>query len=425
MRRPYEVLAIIIPVLVILGTVLYGLTYLDSLGWRFAALKADLKYAINPPEQQIFIPKGTAITATPTITATERPFPSPTATIALVTPSPTPTATPPPLPTIQPTPLPPKAALSGVQHAFQMFNNCGPANIARALSFWGWKQDQRAVAAVVKPNAYDKNVMPYELEAFVDEHTDYQAVTRMGGDIQMLKALIAAGFPVIVEKGYEDIGFDGWMGHYQLLTAYDDAEGYFIAQDSFKGPNYPAPYDKLLAEWRAFNYTYIVIYPADKKPALLALLGFEALDNYNHRSAERRSMADVGALTGRDLFFALFNQGTTEVALQDYATAASAYDAAFANYARLPEETRPWRMLWYQTGPYYAYFYTGRYQDVIDLATQTLESASDPLLEESYLWRARSYLQLDQPEAAAADLKLCLEAHPDFAPCLEEQSKLP
>ena len=78
------------------------------------------------------------------------------------------------------------------------------------------------------------------------------------------------------------------------------------------------------------------------------------------------------------------------MAEKDYTRAAAAYDAAFANYAQIPEKTRPWRMMWYQTGPYFAYYYTGRYQDVINLATQTLDAMSEPILEESFYWRARA-----------------------------------
>lgn len=93
-------------------------------------------------------------------------------------------------------------------------------------------------------------------------------------------------------------------------------------------------------------------------------------------------------LSGRDLFFAWFNRSPSLVALQDYAGAAASYDQAFGLYLRILENERPWWMLWYQTGPYWAYYYSGRYQAVIDLATKTLDYMSEPILEESYYWRA-------------------------------------
>jgi len=33
-------------------------------------------------------------------------------------------------------------ALNGIIHHFQTWNNCGPANLAMALSFWGWEGNQ-------------------------------------------------------------------------------------------------------------------------------------------------------------------------------------------------------------------------------------------------------------------------------------------
>jgi tetratricopeptide (TPR) repeat protein len=80
--------------------------------------------------------------------------------------------------------------------------------------------------------------------------------------------------------------------------------------------------------------------------------------------------------------------------------------------------------MWYQTGPYFAYYFTGRYEDVINLATQTLDAMSEPILEESYYWRARALLALGDNEAAIKDLNQCLEVHEGFAPCLSELAKL-
>ncbi len=51
---------------------------------------------------------------------------------------------------------------------------------------------------------------------------------------------------------------------------------------------------------------------------------------------------------------------------------------------------RPYRMMWYQTGPYKAYYYSNRFADVINLADTTLnETISEPVLEESLYWRGR------------------------------------
>ncbi len=112
--------------------------------------------------------------------------------------------------------------------------------------------------------------MPYEMADFVNEQTDLRALVRVGGDVQMLKALVAAGFPVVVEKGFEGASFDGWMGHYEVINGYDDAAQVFYVQDSYNGPNLEVPYEKLTGQWRAFNDTYIVIYPTDREGEVLA-----------------------------------------------------------------------------------------------------------------------------------------------------------
>ncbi len=129
-------------------------------------------------------------------------------------------------------------------------------------------------------------------------------------------------------------------------------------------------------------------------------------------------------MSGRDQFFAWFNRGTNLVALQDYVGAAEAFDKAFANYPDISEDTRPWRMMWYQTGPYLAYFYTGRYQDVINLATATLEAMSEPILEESYYWRGLAREALGDVSGAIEDLQTSLDHHPGFAPSMYQLERL-
>jgi hypothetical protein len=423
MRKTSQFLIIILLGIMLLGVILFVATT-TNLSWRIERLLAEINYALKPPEKVVFVPAGQ--TSSP-LTATPPPLPSSTPTIALLTVTPTspPPVTPlPTVPTQEPTPLPAQVKLSGIQHMFQMWNNCGPANLAMALSYWGWKGDQRQPAAFLKPNPRDKNVMPYEMEAYVEQQDGLDAVVRVGGEPNTIKAFIAAGYPVLVEKGFEGEGFDGWMGHYQVVSGYDDATSQFIVQDSYKGPDLPIPYDQFISDWRAFNYTYMVVYPTERRSQVLEILGLQSYDNFNIRSAAQKAEADLAQLTGRDLVFALFNQGANLVAEQDYARAAAAYDAAFANYAQLPEATRPWRMLWYQTGPYFAYYYTGRYQDVINLATQTLDAMSEPILEESFYWRARAYQALADTDSAVKDLRQCLVVHPGFDPCNQELLKM-
>jgi tetratricopeptide (TPR) repeat protein len=118
----------------------------------------------------------------------------------------------------------------------------------------------------------------------------------------------------------------------------------------------------------------------------------------------------------RDEYFAWFNAGTSQVCLEEYDTAATAFDTAFGIYPNIEANSRPYRILWYEDGPYSAYYYAGRYQDVINLADQTLGYMAEPVLEESYYWRALSYYALGNTTRAVADLRASLEYHPGYAP---------
>jgi len=382
--------------------------------------RARIKYALQPPEQQVFTPQGdpvaTIVQATlaahqATVQAAATATPSPTATPTGM-PTATPTITPSPTPS--PTPLPPRVRLRGVRHEAQLWNNCGPATLSMALSYWGWQGSQVTAAEYLKPNQRDKNVSPYEMEAFVTEKTFYGFLWRMGGDLRLLKTLLVNEYPVMVEKGFQGRGFEGWMGHYELLIGYDDTKGVFITEDSYLGENLEVPYDQFRDEWRAFNYIFLIPYNKFVEEDLYQILGPWKDEKWSYSHALEIARAETEQVHGQNLFFAWYNVGTSHVRLHEYADAAYAYDQAFAIYAQLPEEERPWRMLWYQTGPYFAYYYSGRYQDVINLATSTLSNMSEPILEESYYWRALAEEALGQHDKAIADLEEAVRLNPNF-----------
>jgi tetratricopeptide (TPR) repeat protein len=325
------------------------------------------------------------------------------------------------LPTVTPTasraPLPSSVVIPFSQHEYQGWNNCGPASLSMMLNFWGWDGDQTRIAHALKPNREDKNVMPYELERYVVENTDYGIYNRMAGTLDDLRQLIAAGFPVLIEKGLivparPDLG---WMGHYIFVVGYDDTERTLLTQDSYFGPDHTVEYDALTYDWRAFNYLYLVVYPREDQAQVAGILGPNADADFNTQAALELARRESQTLTGESLAFAYFNLGTAHVARKEYVDAAFAYDMA-----RLPG--LPWRFLWYQTGPYFAYFYSGRYQDVVDLANATLYVQEN--LEESWYWRGMARFQLGDRQGAIDDWREALVRHPGFAPALEQLNLL-
>jgi tetratricopeptide (TPR) repeat protein len=423
MRRPKltSLILILLSVFLLGIPAVYNLPAFQArLGWRVAELFARFKYALSPPEQIVFVPvEGNAL-PTQTIPPRSSP-PIPLSATSTQIPS---IKQPVASPTIALTRIPKSIQLDGVQHEYQTWNNCGPATLGMALSYWDLESDQRPIAAFTKPNPRDKNVMPYEMAAYVKEETQLMAEVRVGGDIRLLKRFLAAGLPVIIEKGFEGPDFKGWMGHYVLVTGYSDQDQTFTLQDSFYGPDQIIDYKDLESNWRAFNFTYLVVYPPDRLADITEILGQQSDKEYNYTYAAQKASDDIYGLAGRDQFFAWFNRGTNLVQLQDYASAAVAYDEAFALYPAIPEKERPWRMMWYQIGPYQAYYYTGRYKDVITLSTTTLDAMSEPVLEESYYWRALAREALGDTEGAIKDLRSALNYHPGFEPALTQLQQL-
>lgn len=413
-KKKRLIILLVLPLLILLIVGIYQIPAINQrLAWRVDAWRAEIKYALNPPEEEVFIPEEEHATATPADTATPEPTEQPaTPTKAGPTETLMPTAT----ATMTTTPLPESVTLTGITHEYQAWNNCGPSNLSMALSYWDWPGDQYVTEDYLKPNRRDKNVMPYEMVAFVNEQTDLKALWRVGGDLALLKRFVAAGFPVLVEKGFEADRFDGWMGHYQVVNGYDDARQRFLTQDSYIMSNFPVSYEDMQTYWQHFNYTYIIIYPPEREAEVMDLLGPYQDETYAYRAAAERASNEIFTLTGRSKAFAWFNRGTNLVYLDDYAGAAEAYDQYFQIYASLngDEVNVPWRAVWYQTGPYWAYYYTGRYYDVINLATTTIETASEPAIEESWYWRGLAREALGDIDGAVSDLQKAVELNPNF-----------
>lgn len=391
--------------------------------WRVDQWKIQVDYALNPPEAAVFVPAAEQIQSTPIpqTTPTKSLQPSPTFTVDALLATPT--------PTFEPTALPSTVKLDGIIYQDQhgLWNYCAPANLAMQLSYWGWKGDRMDTGNILKPFEKDKNVMLYEMADFVNQNTEYKAMVRSGGNLNMIKKLIANEFPVLVEKGVfiRDVnGKVSWMGHYAVLNGYDDEKQEFLSQDSYFKPDFPVSYDDLLSQWRSFNYIFLVVYSANQEMKLIDVLDEYADARNADQIAYQNANQELYTTEGNDLFYAWFNRGTSMVQLQDYAGAAESYDQAFQIYSQLPEKDRPWRIMWYQTGPYFAYYYSGRYQDVVNLATLTIEAASEPYLEESFYWRALAYVALGYTESAVDDLKMSLEYHPNFGPSVELMKQL-
>ena len=436
-----------IPLLIVLAIGLYYVPPVhEHLAWRLEDLQTRITYLIQPPSQAVFVPQVSQQVAIDAIvqatmqaySAVQMQSITPTPASSL---SPSNDATATPMATSEP--LPAAVSLNGVKYEDQSgrYNYCGPTNFSMALTFWGWNGDRDTIGKALMPGnlnkagdpsaSPDKNVMPYELQDFIAQNVPgMSSVLRYGGNIDLIKRLVAGGFPVVAEKGEQQYDLTGqlsWMGHYQYITGYDDNTQTLIIQDTYKtslggGPNYHVSYDEFMKEWRSFDYIFVVVYPSDREADVMALLGSYADDNWATHHALDVATADAQSLTGVDQFFAWFDVGTSHVALKEYVDAAFAYDQAFQIYNSLPFDysTTPFRTMWYQTGPYFAYYYAGRYQDVINLANTTLnKTITEPTLEESLYWRGMAEAAAGEAGIAIDDYRAALKIHPNYPPAIQ------
>ncbi len=416
--------------------VIFLVSMLPPVRTRLEIWTAEIQMVLNPPQDMVFVPQEQirqiefSVSATmQALNATATPSPTQAPQTEMPTgPTSTPTQT--PTPTMTPTPLPGSAQITGMEFQTQtgLWNYCGPTALAINISFWGDKVLREEVGTYLRggtptERTDDKNVMPYEMENYVRDETNLRMIIRSGGNLEVLKALIAAGYPVAIEKE-DDLQNIGWLGHYLTLTGYDDGRQIFNSMDTYHGAGTEYSYEKIEASWRAFNFLFWIVYPPSEEAAIMAILGPYADNEWATRRALERAIEETATQEGLALYYAWFNVGTSYVQLFDYGPASVAYDSAFSVYAQLEEKERPWRMLWYQTGPYFAYYYTGRYQDVYNLANQTLEAMTKPILEESFYWRGLAREALGDIAGAVDDLRTSVALNANFSPGWAQLARL-
>jgi DNA-directed RNA polymerase specialized sigma24 family protein len=261
---------------------------------------------------------------------------------------------------------------------------------------------------------------PFEIVRFINSNTNLKAASRVGGDLSTIKQFLAAGFPVIVERGFDGGAVNGvsnWVGKFDVVNGYDDAQQNLTILSSYQVPGVYADlyYGSFIQQWRAFNYEYLVIYKSAQEEMVNQILGpqADAVENYR-QAAEKASIDAYNSIYIRDQFFAWFNRGANLTYLRDYNDAVTTFDQAFVLYKKIPQAELPWRIFWYQTDFYQAYYGMGRYQDVIDLATMILTGPGVPQSEDSYYWRSLAEEALRRKSSTILEPNVSLQINSDY-----------
>lgn len=378
------------------------------------AAQAALAFGLDAADLTPTQPFATRQSAFPTLTPT--PFVG-NAVLPTATNTPRPTATNAPLPIRYYLPNP-------IVREPQGWNNCGPANLVQGLRVLGYETKQRDVAAWLKPNSDDANVSPWQMEAYVNRFTPLRALVRVNGTLDLMKRLIYNDFGVIIETGLYDER-NQWLGHYVTLVGWDDVGdpnrgGFLYGLDTLEnngadGKGVREYYANLDTRWKHFNRIYLVIYRPEQEGRLRELLGEAFDERMNAEQALVRALQET-KLNPNDQF-AWFNVGSSYVLLGEYRYAAQAYDLARARGGGWP-----WRMLWYQFGPFKAYYMIGDHQTVIDLANSVIQRSQH--IEETFYYRSLAYAALGKMNLAIVDMQRAVRDNGNLQAAVDALSRL-
>ncbi len=376
----------------------------ERVAWRYEVAKTYVRNIINPVgDVPTAIPNPTSVATSTPISATQTAVP--TKQIIETAPVPTSTLEPPPA----------QASLTSPPYEKQTPNNCGPAALSMMLHMFGWNGTQKDISDVIKPVNGDRNVNPEEMAFWVRNYAGWLRIEyRVGGDLETVKRIIAAGYPVIIESTTSlnpgDTGWpddDLWAAHYLLLTGYDDSAATFTVQDTYRGPDKKVPYEQLESEWKPFNYLFMIVYLPEQETEMQRLLGSNWDPDLNRQNA--LIFAQAAIATDPSDAFAWFNVGSNLVYFERYDEANAAYDKA-------REIGLPQRMFRYQFGPFLANFHAHRTDDLLALTDYALQRTD--MSEETWLWHGWALFRQGDTTGAIENWRRALSIRPGYEDAL-------
>jgi tetratricopeptide (TPR) repeat protein len=296
-----------------------------------------------------------------------------------------------------PFPIPEAKTLTGGTQVFQTFNNCGPASLSMALSYYGTVISQKQLGQELRPYQHprgdndDKSVTLVEL-AKKAEDLGFMTYYRPAGDIELLQQFVAQDIPVVTRtwlKQGEDIG------HFRVVKGYDKNRGVVIQDDSLQGKDLSYSYADFLELWKAFNYEFLVLVPAEKKQVAEQIMG-ERTELVSAWSTALE-LAHKELSKEPDNIYAEFN---TSVALYHLGR----YQESLTSFEKV-ESKLPFRMLWYQVEPLMAYYKAGNYDKVMTMSDAIL-ARQNRAYSELYYLRGLVYQKQSQQQQAQETFSL-------------------
>lgn len=299
-------------------------------------------------------------------------------------------------PTPSPTPIPTSKILDSSYHIFQTFNNCGPASLSIALSYFDIKVSQKELGDSLRPYQNEKgdnDDKSVTLEELGKEAEKYELAYfhRPNGDIDKIIKFINLDLPVITRtwtKTNEDIG------HFRVVKGYDQNSLEIIQDDSLQGKDLRYSYSEFNILWEKFNYEYLVLVPKDKVGQVEKILGKEVDLKISWQLAvenvQEKLKSDPNNIYQRfNLSVAYYETGQYEKAIEEFEKV---------------ENQLPFRTLWYQIEPILAYFEVKNYDKLFSITDKILGNGNRAF-SEVYVVRGNAYLDQGKTELAKEEFE--------------------
>lgn len=304
-----------------------------------------------------------------------------------------------PTPTLVLKKTPDSKILQNNYHVFQTFNNCGPAALSMAFSYYGITQSQQKLGEILRPyqnpqgDNDDKSVTLAELAELAK---DYNLIPyhRPNGNIELIRLFISYDIPVITRtllKENEDIG------HYRVVKGFDSIEQTLIQDDSLQGKNLRYSYDAFNALWEKFNFEYLVLIPQDKKEIAKAIIK----EDKDLKTAWQHAVSNAQKKLQEnpDDFYTRFNLAVAYYNVGEYKKAVNEFEKV--------ENKLPFRTLWYQIEPIKAYFALEEYEKVFAMTDKILNN-HNKAFSELYMLRGEIYKKQGHIDAAKEEFEKAL-----------------
>jgi len=286
--------------------------------------------------------------------------------------------------------------LNNDYHIFQTFNNCGPAALSMALSYFGINKSQQELGNDLRPYQVpngDNDDKSVTLEELAEKSKEYglTAYHRPNGKIELIKLFITYDIPIIARtltKLNED------TGHYRIVKGYDDQTQEIIQDDSLQNKNLRFSYDDFSELWNRFNYEYLVLVPQDKVEIAKAILGEDSDEKTAWKKGVQKAEKEIN--TSPNNIYTIFNLSVAFYNIGEYQKSVEEFEKV--------EHLLPFRTLWYQIEPILSFYELGNYDRVFEITDRVLNYYNHAF-SELYVLRGNIYKNQGNIDAARSEFE--------------------